>query len=223
MVSPPVPMDARPVEAVGRLRLLRGVAQRDQGHRDAPRRAGRAALAAAPRVPRAGRRPPRPRRGPGRARPTADSRWPLRNPAPSSPGAAPGCCRRRPRSQPGASFSMLAYGWNTGIASSRARSSMTTKCHGCWLPADGAAIAARSTLSISSGGTARGVNRRTLRRVRIACKASIDTLPKSKIYLIPARSGGLRRAPPGSVKDRPEQTRDKLKNKNQDKSGKSAS
>ena len=52
----------------------------------------------------------------------------------------------------------------SAIACSIARSRMTTNRQGCWLPADGAAMAARSSRSTTSSSTGWSVYLRMLRR-----------------------------------------------------------
>ena len=73
----------------------------------------------------------------------------------------------------GARFTMLANGLNVGIASSIARSLITTNSQGCSFAAEGAFIAASRSFCVVSSSICSAVYRRTLRRVRIVSNASI--------------------------------------------------
>ena len=61
-------------------------------------------------------------------------------------------------------------------AVSVSRSRSTTNCHGCWLPADGAAMAARSSRSTAASSTGWSVYLRMLRRLRTG--SSMLTSPR---------------------------------------------
>ena len=81
---------------------------------------------------------------------------------------------RRPFAQP-------AYGENEGIASSAARSSITTNCQGCSFAADGACMAALSRAVTVASSTGSFENRRTERRVMMASMASMVIGERSRM------------------------------------------